>query len=730
MRNLLIRVSLLLVFVTGNLWAQDPFWSPRMLQVAEPRSSHGWIYLKKELNIQTNEFIRQYGALIGLTQSSSLHLLRENTDEIGVTHRHYEQRINDLPVIGTRVSFHEKDGRLFMISGEGARPEPTGQAKADPGAMITQLKRYLHNEQITSISNAEVVYLADRNSDRSMKAMLCYRFKVKSAQGTETHYYLDVYDGSLKGKLDQYMDCVSHTANTVKYGNVTIFTKNVGLSNHILHDDCGSEQFHIYDQLNDTLDGTKSEYLYSGGSSWPLSYSTGTQTLFCMDRTNRYYKNVHGRISFSNLARTDFVYANYRFKDVKNNVWYTNNARFSSDTIYFGAPAAGVNENMAVMDIAAHEYTHGVTWYTSQLQYWKEMGAINESFSDIFGESAEYYTLMSCNWLVGTETGSSIRSFINPNTYGQPSYYYGPYWHSVTGTTAQDSADNFGVHTNSGVQNYMFYLLVNGGNGVNYVGNPVTVQGLGMVTARTIAYYALENYVGPNTDYSDARKAWLNASDILYGWCGFEHQQVAYAWDAVGVIDNTLGAIAGCGTFPYTSGGSLVNSISAQSYIIAGAFGCTNTIVNTAPVSYSASQYISLLPGFHATAGCNFSAYLDECNIGLFRNSPATASGLETTEENISTENRIEHSEFSASMAPNPFNGECIVTLHPGEEHINGEIRLCDETGRIVRVNTVQQDDGSEYVYKLSGADLPSGIYFIEFRNDKGLKWRNKLVKM
>ena len=57
MIKLLIRASLLLVFAAGNLWAQDPFWSPQMLQVAEPRSSHGWIHLKKEINIQTAEFI-------------------------------------------------------------------------------------------------------------------------------------------------------------------------------------------------------------------------------------------------------------------------------------------------------------------------------------------------------------------------------------------------------------------------------------------------------------------------------------------------------------------------------------------------------------------------------------------------------------------------------------------------------------------------------------------------
>jgi Zn-dependent metalloprotease len=37
-------------------------------------------------------------------------------------------------------------------------------------------------------------------------------------------------------------------------------------------------------------------------------------------------------------------------------------------------------------DVVGHELTHGVTQYESDLIYWSESGAINESLSDIFGE--------------------------------------------------------------------------------------------------------------------------------------------------------------------------------------------------------------------------------------------------------------------------------------------------------------------------------------------------------
>ena len=37
------------------------------------------------------------------------------------------------------------------------------------------------------------------------------------------------------------------------------------------------------------------------------------------------------------------------------------------------------------LDIVAHELTHGLTQYTSNLIYRNESGALNEAFSDILG---------------------------------------------------------------------------------------------------------------------------------------------------------------------------------------------------------------------------------------------------------------------------------------------------------------------------------------------------------
>jgi Zn-dependent metalloprotease len=112
---------------------------------------------------------------------------------------------------------------------------------------------------------------------------------------------------------------------------------------------------------------------------------------------------------------------------------------------------------------------------------------------------------------------------MNPKRYGQPSYNKGKYRHFGSG-------DNGGVHTNSGVQNFAFYLLAQGGTGSND-GHPYSIKGLGLDGAVQIAMRANMSYLTPTSDYLDSRKAWINAARDL----GYPTKTVAAVWTAVGV---------------------------------------------------------------------------------------------------------------------------------------------------------------------------------------------------
>ena len=194
------------------------------------------------------------------------------------------------------------------------------------------------------------------------------------------------------------------------------------------------------------------------------------------------------------------------------------------------------------IDIMAHEFSHLVTEKNGNggLIYKGESGALNESFSDIMGISVKKYATGSNNWLLGDEIMvyvSNMRSMINPNngydgSKPQPDTYNGQYWADPT-----DYTDNGGVHTNSGVQNYWYYLLCEGGSGTNDLSNAYNVIGIGMDKALQIAYRNLIFYLTPEATFEDARNGSIQAAIDLYGKDTQEHQSVVNAWYAVGVGD-------------------------------------------------------------------------------------------------------------------------------------------------------------------------------------------------
>jgi thermolysin len=192
------------------------------------------------------------------------------------------------------------------------------------------------------------------------------------------------------------------------------------------------------------------------------------------------------------------------------------------------------NHTSAAIDIVAHELTHGVTDYTSDLIYLNESGALNESFSDIMGVAVEFMfqpagsNLMQAEYLVGEDAvrPAGIRSFNNPNAYGHPDHYSVRY----TG-----SADGGGVHINSSISNHAFYLAVEGGT--NRISGR-TVQGVGAanrVQIETIFYRAMTQLLPANATFVMARAATIQAARDLYGVNSAAERAVTDAWIAVGV---------------------------------------------------------------------------------------------------------------------------------------------------------------------------------------------------
>jgi hypothetical protein len=194
-----------------------------------------------------------------------------------------------------------------------------------------------------------------------------------------------------------------------------------------------------------------------------------------------------------------------------------NNAFFSSDSgiMSFG----GADKFAGAYDVVGHEVTHGVVYSSAGLKYEGQSGAINESFSDIFGESVEdYITVGAADWKLGTGLTLFVRDFVTPEAYGQP---------SSMSAYVSTNADHGGVHINSGIPNRAYYLLVVG----------LSNGGIGRAKAQQIFYRALTTKLGPGSVFLDLRLAVVKSAEELYGVGSTEALKCKDAFDAVEIFE-------------------------------------------------------------------------------------------------------------------------------------------------------------------------------------------------
>jgi bacillolysin len=248
------------------------------------------------------------------------------------------------------------------------------------------------------------------------------------------------------------------------------------------------------------------------------------------------------------------------FLSSSNDKWFIN-AEYSSATsvMYYGegldfpvdlgggGGVQRINYLSAALDVVAHELTHGVTDFTSELAYRNESGALNESFSDIIGTSVEFFFqpagtgLMKADYLIGEDaftaaaTGAlnGIRSMENPRLFGQPDHVSSPLRKpSVASPTSAN--DYGGVHTNSGIPNQAFYLAIEGGTNRT---SGIRVQGVGTANRAQIEkvfYHAFADLMRSTANFSTARALTLQAAIDLYGLNSPPYNAVRDAWTAVG----------------------------------------------------------------------------------------------------------------------------------------------------------------------------------------------------
>ena len=242
--------------------------------------------------------------------------------------------------------------------------------------------------------------------------------------------------------------------------------------------------------------------------------------------TYKYFKEVHERNSI-----------NARGMKLDSTVHYGeeyNNAFWNSEQMVYGDGDEEIFQRFTkCVDVIGHELTHGVTQYEAALEYEGQSGALNESFSDVFGSLVKQYVLKQnvdkADWLIGAGLfakkvkGVALRSMKDPGTaYDDPTIGKDPqpgHMQNYVKTTS----DNGGVHINSGIPNRAFYFAA------------VEIGGYAWEKTGKIWYVTLRDRLRENSDFQDAANFTFEVAGSLYGKGNAEQKAVIKAWNKVGI---------------------------------------------------------------------------------------------------------------------------------------------------------------------------------------------------
>ncbi len=270
------------------------------------------------------------------------------------------------------------------------------------------------------------------------------------------------------------------------------------------------------------------------------SQPAGVDAHYYANVVDDFYASVFGRDSIDDngmqIISSVHVLRNY------------NNAFWNGEQMAYGDGDGKVFRPLSGgLDVVGHELTHGVTQYTSNLIYENESGALNESFSDMMGNTVEYFAqqggldpTVAPDFFIGedvyvpADVEPGFRNMTDPQEDGDPDHYAERY-------TGPD--DGGGVHSNSGIPNLAYYLSVEGGANPGCGTSSSThrhqancdenVAGLGLQTTRGIFYRGMTS-LPEHANFCDARNSTLAA--VSTGKARKTQQRRSACLDAVGVV--------------------------------------------------------------------------------------------------------------------------------------------------------------------------------------------------
>jgi len=519
----------------------------RLSQIALSNKNSRWLEFRQNLKLSPATILNDYKYAFGLGALDMMKIISTKTDQLGYTHYRYQQYYAGIPVDNAVFIVHAKNN--VAVCGNG-NLEKNINISPIPRINVEQAIQFAlaftkADKYMWEINAEENLLKYIKNDNKATYYPVPQLVIINDNNLFKLAWKMDIYAQKPLSRNYVYVDAVSgnviKTTNRIEATDVPgiAITKYAGTQN-IITDSIASDTFRLretttgggvetYDMNTGTNYGAAMDFI-DADNYWnnvnANQDEAATDAHFAAEKTYEYYKVKFNRSSFDDA---DAKLLNYVHYDVN----YENAFWDGTKMTYGDGNAANNTSAFTSLDVGGHEITHAVTEHTANLTYQGESGALNEGFSDIFGTCVEFFADSAHgDYYIGEDFdltgGHGFRDMSNPNAFSQPDTYLGTYWYTGTG-------DNGGVHTNSGVLNYWFYLLAKGGTGTNDNGNNFQVIGISRDSAAAIAYRTLTVYLVNGSNYQDTREASIAAAIDLFGNCSEEVVQTANAWYAVGV---------------------------------------------------------------------------------------------------------------------------------------------------------------------------------------------------
>ena len=527
-------LPIVLLFLGVTLTAQD-FAKKNLEQL----KNNQWL-TQLEADFTHPEFFEAYAKQLGLDEHSEMRMIRAHETPNGWSHFRYQQFYKELPVLTAHYLLHEQNGDLKKANGallpninvpvtpsvsakaaiEKAKVKAIRDIAAENDGMMPE---GLSADGIT-VRNRKLAIADKRYPEWSGDYTLVHLFELDFNAMPPKHdeYFVDALSGNIIAVVPKICSgSVTGIVKTKYYGEQEVITDSIAPNQFLLRDETRGDG--IITENDVTRAPFEDEDNYWDNANVEIDEVAG-DAHYC---ATAFYDMMLEKFGWNGLdnngheLRSRIHIGNGR--SVVNAFWNGSYASFGDGNCDQYAP-------LTTLTVVGHEFAHGLTEFTSGLIYRNESGGLNEAMSDIFGKALAFYENPDdFNWKIGYDflKDSTVRSFrdmSNPNDYGDPKFYLGNNW-SYFGS----------VHTNSGVLNYWFHMLVEGEQGINEEGLDYNVGAIGMDKAIQIAFGTETSYLTPSSTYQDCMLGTLQVTEELYGATSVEMAAVLEAWKAVGV---------------------------------------------------------------------------------------------------------------------------------------------------------------------------------------------------